>query len=952
MNVNGTGTVFTGLTQGQYVGFNDGDQDFRVYEITSISGDTLMVITGLTNVNLGDVQMFPANSQSDTSYRQNNITTAYTEYYTFDYNNFVANNHVGNYANSYAYDENSFILANNVFQGDYRNNIFGDMCYNNSFDDNCENNTIGNYFYNNITDDDFDGNVIGNYFRNNRITSTFRYNRIGENFQSNYIVQNDFYRNNIMNDFRENIISGDDFQNNEIGSQFNNNVIRYGQFYKNDIGNGYNNNEVYSNFFGNLIGNGYNGNNIYCEFYENTIGEIYQNNNIGDIDNPYNYEFFSNKIGNDFQNNSITANTNNNVIGNQFENNTILDVFTDNVIGNEFKGNMMLGEFDLNQVGSYVTSNQFSGNTYQNKIGPYTFDNDFLGYVYNNSWVAAFDNNTIKPDFINNSFGHNTSNNEMGYGFQYNQIGSNFSNNTIGDDFGYGVSAPQGNKIGNNFYDNTIGEYFYNNSIPDNFSYNTIGDYFQWNVIDTKIDYTDFTINYGNVTGFGYTSSGNTAGDGIYTNLTGVTNGHGVNASFDIEVSGNTVVGVSGNTSGKLYNINDTITILGSQIDGVTGVISGFSINGNVSVKIYKPADETYQFPVNETEMDYLIDNSPLFDTYDSPNIQGVSYSTQTGLEENNYGMVIDGYIQIPSSDTYYFGLSSDDGSDAFINGVKVADWYGAHGDSGNFPSGNQYPITLSAGTYPVKVRLQERNGGDIVILLYSLDDISWNIIPNNWFTFSVTGTTGSYPNVSATGGTGENATFDVTVVDGVVNSVVLNNGGGSYSVGNILTIPGSEFGSTEDIETTVDSVYSDDVVINITGATSASLFYDHYTKQIFERKGGNKRVSYYDEDDVLNIDSIYEASGYIPVYSQPLTFPYTYTSFNFHCDGVYSNNGGTTSQTVTNSQDLVTLFNNNFRQFGYFFDGNDGTLGLYINPSLKQQYCPNGTYTIFVFED
>jgi hypothetical protein len=177
--------------------------------------------SGLTNINVGGVQVFPANSQTDTSYLQNNITTAYTEHYTFNYNNFNANNYIGNYANSYVYDENSFLLANNVFQGStYRNNTFGDMCYNNSFDDDCWNNTIGNYFYNNITDDDFDGNVIGNWFNNNRITANFQYNRIGENFQSNYLFQNSFYRNNIMNYFEDNIISGNDFQNNEIDNLY------------------------------------------------------------------------------------------------------------------------------------------------------------------------------------------------------------------------------------------------------------------------------------------------------------------------------------------------------------------------------------------------------------------------------------------------------------------------------------------------------------------------------------------------------------------------------------------------------------------------------------------------------------------------------------------------------------------------------------------------------------
>jgi hypothetical protein len=110
--------------------------------------------------------------------------------------------------------------------------------------------------------------------------------------------------------------------------------------------------------------------------------------------------------------------------------------------------------------------------------------------------------------------------------------------------------------------------------------------------------------------------------------------------------------------------------------------------------------------------------------------------------------------------------------------------------------------------------------------------------------------------------------------------------------------------------------------------------------------------VSFYDEDDVLNVDSVYEISGYIPVYSQPISFPLNNSSFEFWCDGGYSNNGDYTSQTVNNTQELVTLFNNNFRSFGYFFDNNDGTIGLYINPSLKEQYCQSGVYTINVFND
>lgn len=819
MTITGTGTNFTSLSVGNYVGFQN--DNFRPYEVVSISGDTEMYITGLTNTNLNNVQWYIGYSTNFNSYYQNNITTAYTEYYTFDYNDFNVNNYIGNYANSYFYDENSFILSNNVFQGSaYRNNTFGDMCYNNSFDDDCENNIIGNYFYNNITDDDFDGNIIGNRFNNNRITSNFQYNRIGENFQYNYLVQNSFYRNNIMNGFETNIISGGDFQNNEIGSGFNNNIIRNGQFYKNDIGNGYNYNKVYSEFYGNLIGNGFNNNDLYCQFYDNTIGEYYYNNTIGLILNTSSIQFYSNKIGNSFTDNTISGQTSNNIIGNLFENNTIYNNFINNKISNDFKGNIMLQPFEGNNVDSFIGGNQFSGNTYNNNIGSFTFDNDFLGYTANNSWNGNFYGNIINLNFsyntIGNSFYGNTIgenfynnnvenyfyNNNIGNGFQTNEIKNYFNNNTIGDNFGYGYAIPQGNKIGSNFYNNTIGEYFYNNSIPDNFYENEIGNYFQWNVIDTNIDRTSFALNYGNLSGFSYTAAGTTATNNLYIGIQicGATQSMGVGATFNVEVSSGEVIGVSGNTEGRLYNVNDVLTILGTQIGGVHNVIVSYSSNG--------------------------------------------------------------------------IGKS---------------------------------------------------------------------------------GLTGNYPELSVTGGNGINANFDVNVSSSLVDSVLIYNVGTGYEVGDTLTIFGSQFGGidgVDDITITVDSIYTDDIVITVTGVTSDSLFYGHYTKQIFERKGSDKRVSYYDENDVLNIDSIYLSSGYVDIYSQTLTFPIGYTSFEFWCDGSYVSTGGYTNQTVNSVPELVTLFNNNFRQYGYFFDKYDGTLGLYVNPSYIKNYCPNGVISINVFAD
>jgi len=358
--------------------------------------------------------------------------------------------------------------------------------------------------------------------------------------------------------------------------------------------------------------------------------------------------------------------------------------------------------------------------------------------------------NTFKGSVYSNTIGDN---------FAFNNVGYNFQDNTIDEYFGYGASVPQGNIIGNYFYDNIIGEYFYNNSIPDNFKSNTIGDYFQWNVINTEVLSTNFTINYGNITGFSYTASGDTASDDVYNNLSGVTNNNGVDATFNVEVSGGEVIGVSGSSQGRLYFTGNTIRISGNQIGGVTGVIDGFN-------------------------------------------------------------------------------------SDAI----------------------------------------------------------------------GKSGATGTYDNVFAQGtGEGENGSFNIVVVDDLVDSISLSGGGSSYLIGDVLTIDGSVFGGvdgTDDITITVTSLYSDDIVITVTGVSQTPPVYEQYTKQIFKRADGQRRLSYYDENDILTIQPITDIS-----------FTLSSTDFTDLNNGGGVTPSGTLGFTTDGLYDAGTSF---YR--AYDFVGNKGT--------------------------
>jgi hypothetical protein len=732
-----TGTTFNStLSEGELIAVPNLNP--WLFEVISVQSDSLATISGVTISTTSDSPFYYANDNGIMSYYQPNVRQNQVyQYTTFgDAINLdgAVNNYIGDYSNLHLYEGvGNFLLANNVFlDGAYVNNTIGDGSYNNTFNDDCNDNQIGPSFYNNSTNDDFDDNIIGANFRDNYITANFDDNNIGYNFNSNTLINSDFndnrigndfnenvittgsfYRNNIGNSFNGNVITSGGFQNNEIGNQFQNNNIK-DEFYKNDIGNGYNNNDIEWEFYGNLIGNGFNVNNIYTNFSDNVIGDYFNDNTIGDSTNIGNFSFDSNRIGYSFDNNVIRNDFNDNDILNDFNNNTIYFRFRKNKIMNEFN-TCTIGA--TGNTGNYFEYNQimdnFKGNDVQGDFTNNNLKTDFKG----NEILDEFNYNNVGYSFLSNNLSGTTIHNNIGdyfefnncYGsFQYNTIGTNFYSNVVQDGFGFGGGTYQGNRIGNNFFDNIIGEYFYNNTIPDNFYDNIIGDYFQWNIVDTYVDNVDFTTNYGNITGFSYSSMGYSASDNTYTGIGGQTNGHGINATFDIVVSGGSVTDVTLDVSGNLYVCGNTITILGTSIGGFNNAIFSF------------------------------------------------------------------------------------------------------------------------------------------------IDDVT-----------TQTGFTGSYSGLTATGGTGSNATFDVTVNSGgTISSVVIDNQGFGYGDGEELVIKGNLFGGTDnvdDITITITDIISDNFTISINGVSPNPSVYELYTCNIFKNANLTNRLSYYDASDVLTLKNINE---------------------------------------------------------------------------------------------
>jgi hypothetical protein len=94
------------------------------------------------------------------------------------------------------------------------------------------------------------------------------------------------------------------------------------------------------------------------------------------------------------------------------------------------------------------------------------------------------------------------------------------------------------------------------------------------------------------------------------------------------------------------------------------------------------------------------------------------------------------GVILAPTTGTYTFGVNSDDASDLFVAGYRVADWYSGHGYTGTIttPDGNQRTMYLKGGQwYKIKARFEENSGGEAFFALWKKPgDSSFSEIPGD----------------------------------------------------------------------------------------------------------------------------------------------------------------------------------------------------------------------------
>ena len=106
--------------------------------------------------------------------------------------------------------------------------------------------------------------------------------------------------------------------------------------------------------------------------------------------------------------------------------------------------------------------------------------------------------------------------------------------------------------------------------------------------------------------------------------------------------------------------------------------------------------------------MTLLIKSATFVSQGTTPNVDSFA------LNADSYAVVFLGYFDAAGDGPYTFGVNSDYGSDFFIDGIMVGNYYGVHPMAATSVGGVQYTLYLSKGYHKVYARFEEGSGGDL----------------------------------------------------------------------------------------------------------------------------------------------------------------------------------------------------------------------------------------------
>ena len=553
----------------------------------------------------------------------------------------------------------------------------------------------------------------------------------------------------------------------------------------------------------------------------------------------------------------------NNYIGNYANNYT-------NVSNGDFilANNVFLeGQYESNKFGNYCYNNTFGDDNQNNIWGDYCYQNVSTSQIYENIIGHYFDNNIINTNFTSNNidsfFESNRLLGENGGDFDYNIIGNNFNNNLIYSQF-------YRNEILDNFNDNVIGNFnnldnfeFYRNYIRNNFNENIIREDFQNNQIGTN--FQENTINgefKGNVILNGYNN--NTTGN--YFNLNNIGNAFSNNTVYDDFNNNTTNYGFDSNVISSDFS-NNNIGNYFENNEPSNSNLFGWNSLSTVSARTY----DTLRNSLNNNVGNYILGKELVMKVISTSQYFKIKFTqwTQGGngggfqyerqeLDSNgntigssitftktNYGsevdVIVEGVVELTrdSQGGLYNTITDTPPFNNGWPGPSDTEWNSIYTVPNNGRNFQYNKIGNESYNNIIGNDFQNNQIGDY---------FENNDIANN-FRGNVIGL--SFQNNTILDGFG----FGGSQYRGnKIGNYFYNNDIGEYFYDNIIA---DNFESNE-----VSDLFQWNIVNTAVNGVclSTGMLYDITTVNVFKNKNGDNKLSYYDELDVLTIETLTEA--------------------------------------------------------------------------------------------
>ncbi|MFW6195715.1 MAG: CARDB domain-containing protein [Thermoplasmatota archaeon] len=204
-------------------------------------------------------------------------------------------------------------------------------------------------------------------------------------------------------------------------------------------------------------------------------------------------------------------------------------------------------------------------------------------------------------------------------------------------------------------------------------------------------------------------------------------------------------------------NIRTIISEISEQAADEGNVTSVGSLNSNtltgygtdsLNYEWYDISGSNNEYANNESQMDNFFDDSNQGITFGGEGDHSSSVSWDDGndygtkpnyLPSNHFSWRAYGYIYAPETGEYTIGIDSDDASDVFIDGTKVADFYGSHAKENNYDHNGD--ITLDEGWHEFEARMQEWVGEDAISVAWMKPGYSsYSVISTDYFSKTPSG--------------------------------------------------------------------------------------------------------------------------------------------------------------------------------------------------------------------